>query len=162
MKKINLEKAVKAYIEYKKALGRAHFGPKEDIEQEKLNASIVKDNLDEAMVEVKAAIREAEGSCRERLLEPLAILRWIEVIEGELGISKAQMKGISAKVIDGAQRFPRAYKYTPEATAFWMEHNGRGWVLTLIERVPCNCSHKVELELTDGAKTAIIDRMQRF
>lgn len=162
MKKINLEKAVKAYTEYKKAKSRMVYSPELDEVQRKFDVSMAKDNLDKAMAEVKAAIREAEGSCRERLLEPLAILRWIEVIEGELGISKTQMKGISAKVIDGAQRFPKAYKYTPEATAFWMVHNGRGWVLALIERVPCNFSHKVELELTDGAKAAIIDRMQRF
>lgn len=170
MKKISLEKIIKAHIVYKKALGHRAFvitpayAEKHPEEAEKSAASVAaaKAALGDAAAGLKAAIAEAEGSCRERKITPIGILNWVDTIEGELMIPKTQMKGIKARVIDGSARFPSSYKYTPEATAVWLEHNGRSWSVTRIERVPCNFSHKVELELTDEAKAAVIDRLSRF
>lgn len=163
MKKINLEKIAKAWIEYKRALGRRDFAAKpEDAEKAKQAVEDAKAAFGEAAAGLKAAIEEAEGRSRERRITPRDVVQWVETIDCELDISKASMKGVTARVVDGAQHFPSAYKYTPEATAFWMEHNGRSWSVTRIERVPCNFQHKVELSLTDAAKAAVISRVSQF
>lgn len=115
------------------------------------------------MVEpLSAAIREAEGRATARCLTARDVMFALESITKNLNIGKTLMRGIKATVCPAAQDFPRAYKYTPEATTFCAEYKPGGWVVTGIERTKCpRASQEYYIELTENAKTAILDRISR-
>lgn len=119
-------------------------------------------NLDRIAEPLSAAIREAEGRATERCLTARAVVLAIESITENLKIPASRMRGIKATVCPAAQDFPRAYKYTPEATTFCAEYKSAGWVITDIARTACpRASQEYYIELTEDAKAAILDRISR-
>lgn len=115
------------------------------------------------MVEpLSAAIREAEGRATARCLTARDVLFALESITENLNIPAKHMRGIKATVCPAAQDFPRAYKYTPDATTFCAEYKSAGWVITDIARTVCpRASQEYHIELTEDAKAAILDRISR-
>lgn len=104
------------------------------------------------------AIKEAEGSARERTITADKVLYELKQYEEKLGIPKKALKGVTVHIDPNAQHFPVSYKYIPMSTMFWAEHNGREWVLTRILRARCTES-KGSACLTSLAKDALVKAM---
>lgn len=119
-------------------------------------------NLDRIAEPLSAAIRKAEGRATARRLTARDVVDALESITETLNIPAKHMRGIKATVCPAAQDFPRAYKYTPDATTFCAEYKSTGWVVTDISRAACpRASQEYFIELTEDAKAAILDRISR-
>ena len=111
---------------------------------------------------LKEALEKEQTHCKARVLSCLDVENILNGITDRLSISKKSMDGIKLKYT-GAEKFPRAYKYTPESTHFEAEHNGRYWIVTSVNRSTCPNRHgNVNLILSDCAKTALINAFNSF
>ena len=128
-----------------------------DVDRSKAKVSEAEAALRTACDTIQIAISEAEGKARVRTITPIDIIVRLEQIEERLDIPKSRMKGVTVTVNDSAQKFPSAYKYTPESTYFTAEHNGKNWKLTRIWRDRCTNS-VASITLSDTAKEAIVER----
>lgn len=168
MKKLNLSAVIAAYRELKKAESHVDFYANRTNVNEKWLAeareklAAARNEFTTAAEPLKNAIREAEGRATARTVTPEKILDTIAEIEGKLNLPKNAMKGVKIFGADpNAQKFPAAYNYTPESTKFSLEHNGKTWFLTAIER--CTCSaNRGGIQLTDAAKTKLIENASRL
>lgn len=110
------------------------------------------------------AIKAAEGKATARTLDVSDIKRIIDHVDSELKIPKKFMLGVKITCDVNAQTFPASYKYTPESTWFDAECKKTGWCVTDIYRwkTMLTDKHKVEINLTDEARKAIIDRFSKI
>lgn len=77
----------------------------------------------------------------------------------ELNIPKKEMEGVKI-VYTGAEKFPNAYKYTPESTHFTATYHGGFWRLERVYRDKCpNRNSNICIVMTENAKEAIIRRV---
>ena len=112
---------------------------------------------------IEKMIKEAEGRSRERTINFDDILWAINKIECKLDIPKTHMEGIAADVDVNAQNFPKAYKYTPKSTQFYMVKKKSGWDLVNVVRDITNGENRgFHLKLTDKAKEVLISRHSMF
>lgn len=112
---------------------------------------------------IEEMIKAAEGKSKERVITYDDMIHSIRKIENYLGIPKKHMEGIYADVDVWAQNFPRAYKYTPKGTQFYMVKKKSGWDLLRVSReITRRAYHTYQLELTDDAKEAIIKAHSNF
>lgn len=111
--------------------------------------------------ERKSTPRSVRLRATARTVDYNQITYYIRLIENKLNISKAAMKGVTACVDAHADVFPKAYKYTPYGTVFWMEKTAAGWTLTNVRREVTGRT-EVALALTDAAKEAILARHTTF
>lgn len=90
---------------------------------------------------IEAAINSAQGTrCTARLITYGDVLRAVEAVEQrliELGIPKVEWAGLRVACDPNAQDFPRAYKYTPEATLFVLMRGAAAWFVVSIDRSHC-------------------------
>lgn len=108
---------------------------------------------------INKEIKKAEGRATARLITYDNMIYICEEVEALLDIAKNNMNGVKIDADYNAQRFPTAYKYTPESTHFTAEYKGNSWTITDIYRDRCrNGIKKADIILTDKAKTAIIDK----
>ena len=125
----------------------------------------LRDERREEVRKAVAALTEqldlVQHRCRERCITGEVILSMLCDIEKDLRIPKKAMEGITAKVNYYAQKFPRAYKYTPESTWFTATYKRGQWEITGIYRDVCTTS-KGSLTLTEEAEKAIISRATRI
>lgn len=115
---------------------------------------------------LNAAIKKAEGRARARCIDPASIVKSLESVEKNLNIPKKYLRGVKVTVCPYAQNFPHAYLIyahtPPKATWFRAEYRSSGWVVTEIYRGECaRANREYSIELTDAAKTAVIDRISR-
>lgn len=125
--------------------------------------------------EMKIIIKESNRDRLQKVLDTIQkrtttrnisvddLLEIIYVIEGNLGIEKTKMIGVSADVDYNAQKFPNAYKHAPMSTHVTVKKVSSGWALTNVYRAFCRIpSSRYILNLTDEAKNAIIKSKMRF
>lgn len=121
------------------------------------NIKINKENI----AAIDEIIRQAEGRSSVRQISAKLVMETADGITKRLGIPKKAMVGIVVYADPNAQKFPNAYKYTPESTHFTMEYRSGGWYLTDVERAPVNSPTKAySVVLTETAKAAIIAACQ--
>jgi len=112
---------------------------------------------------LQAALNDAQGNSRERTITVDDIINSIKDVEEELKIPKKYMVGIKVVSDQRCQNFPNAYKYTPYSTQYGMERTAIGWFLTWVERKPTKrAGNYYNLELTEAAKNALVDRFTKF
>lgn len=133
----------------------------EDLPKEEAAILECKNALSEATAKLTDAIKEAEGRATARTITAEIVLKTLSEVENRLNIAKKYLKGVKVIANPNAQTFPRAYKYTAESTYFCAEHNGKAWKITNIYREECE-NTRVNIELTDDAKAAIIRNAERF
>ena len=110
---------------------------------------------------IAEAIKECEGRASARCIDAKGIIKAAKDYTTALGVPKTAMLGLHVKVDLNAQRFPRAYKYTPESTQFDMEYTKSGWKLTWIGRAECrnpNHAYSMIYPMSDTLKSALVNR----
>ena len=120
---------------------------------------ICKENKDK----IQAALNEAQGKSRERTITVDDIICSVKDIEDELRIPKKHMIGVKVASDQCCQNFANSYRYTPYSTQYGMERTASGWFLTWVERKPTKrAGNQYNLELTEAAKKALVDRFTKF
>ncbi len=112
---------------------------------------------------IEAEIKKVQAKCKERLIDYDIIVRMVAEVERTLDIPKCRLKGVTVDCDWNAQEFANAYHGTPESTQFYAEYTGTVWKLLDVSRCACRRSKSQHIvKLTDDAKAAIIERMERF
>ena len=110
-----------------------------------------------------AMLAAVQSRATARTIAPADMVNALAAVEKRLGISKKALEGCRVDIDVNAQTFPRAYKYTAESTQFGAVYMHGGWRVTYVGRNKCNGpSRRYVVDLTDAAKTAIIDRCTVF
>lgn len=88
---------------------------------------------------LEALIKEAEGRATARTITVDDVVDALAEAEEHLDrlSTKKDMIGTTVRVDVNAQRFPRAYNYTPESTHFEAEVTKSGWRVTKVYRAEC-------------------------
>lgn len=176
-KTINLDKVIKASREQRSKAERAHnhkMWMERNMEQSPEWMEREQKELDELRAEAKEAldsyralrddtlsevIAAGQGKARERTISPSAIVDALIEVEDDLGISKKAMEGIIILVDANAQKFPRAYKFTPMSTQFCATYKRGHWYLCYVRRDSCNPpSHRITIHHTEASKEALIEK----
>lgn len=108
----------------------------------------------------KAKLDEVQKRAKVRCVSVDGIMSRLERAEKDLGnIAKCRLKGCAVEYT-GAEKFPNAYKYIPESTHYYAQHDGHGWVLERVWRDTCpNSYQKAFIILTDDAKKATLEKL---
>ena len=83
------------------------------------------------------AIDAAEGRSTERTITAYDVIESLRSVENSLNIPKKHLEGVSVTIDVNAQRFPKAYRYTPESTIFSATWRKGSWRVTDIYRGEC-------------------------
>ena len=120
---------------------------------------ICKENRDK----IQKALDAVQGRCKERTITVDDIIYSVKDVEDNLKIAKKAMIGVKVESDQCCQNFPNAYKHTPYSTQYGMERTTGGWFLTWVERRPTKrAGNQYNLELTEAAKMALVDRFTKF
>ncbi len=112
---------------------------------------------------VEAVLDELQKKCSARMISFEDMMDSLGRAEKSLGISKKAMDGIRVHIDYNAQKFPNAYKYTPESTIFEAVFKSGTWRVTDIYRGTAFVDGKmIRMTLTDAAKEAVIAKFDRF
>ena len=113
--------------------------------------------INEALNKVNAKVRNADAQSVK------AIVWQIEKKLAEKGLPKKMWIGLSFFGDINAQKFPNAYKWSPDSTQFRIERFASGWFVTRVGRMHCS-EKKVTLAsaLTDEQKQAIVENFKKF
>ena len=112
---------------------------------------------------LQEALNAVQWRSRERTITTTDIICSVKDVEETLGIPKKYMTGIKVVSDQCCQNFPNRYKYTPYSTQYGMERTSSGWFLTWVERRPTKrAGNQYNLELTEAAKSALVDRFTKF
>lgn len=106
---------------------------------------------------LQTALDEVQARCTARTVTANNIAYILHEID--MSIPKTRLNGTKVHW-DGAEKFPHAYKHTPESTHWWAENvNGR-WYVTDIRRAACpnRVSRKGTIEYSEAAKAYIIEQ----
>lgn len=118
---------------------------------------------DKNIEKLQRAIEEAEGRAKVRTITAMTVKWAVTAVEQTLNIPKKHMVGIKVHCDLHAQKYPNAYKYTPESTQFDLERFASGWFVTNIERERTGGTEKkFSITLTEDAKKALIERFEKF
>ena len=115
----------------------------------------------ETMSALESAIRIAEGRATARTITAQDIIDTIDKVQNHLeflsGIKKDMVGTIFTADIN-QQRFPRAYKYTPESTHFSAYLARDGWRVSEISREACRnraAGTGISIRLTEATKAKL-------
>ena len=110
---------------------------------------------------IEEAIAQAESRAKVRKISVNLISDVLEQVEKNVSSKKAL---IGTKVhYTGAEKFPNAYKYTPESTHFYAEYTASGWKILDIYRDTCpNKFNDVNVEYSETAIQKILEAAQSF
>lgn len=172
-KPIIIADAMAKYIEYVKNQRDIRFfaedRQKYKFMQEKWAAALEakprlqKDFEEAASAALGAVLDEVQKRAKVRTISAGDIVSALYVIEKLLNISKKSMDGVSVTVDLNAQKFPSAYKYTPESTIFTAEYKRGQWRITDICRDTTKApSNKAVVVHTDASRAAILERFSRM
>lgn len=79
---------------------------------------------------IEKILNEAQGKARTRLVDYSDIERTIKretnLLMNKYIVPKKALKGLRVRYMPDADSFPKAYKYTPEATYFIVEYGSNG------------------------------------
>ena len=111
---------------------------------------------------LEAALKEAQGRATARTIDVDRILSVLKYVEERLGIGKAALKGTKVH-FTGAEKFAKAYRYTPESTHFEAVHSGKTWFVTSITRDTCpQRQDAIDVVLSETAKDAVLKSLSRM
>ena len=108
-----------------------------------------------ALDKLQAALDEVQKRCSARTVTAKEIA---DVLNG-IKVPKKHLNGTKVHW-DGAEKFPNAYRYTPESTHWTAENvNGR-WYVTAIYRNTCpnRSTRRGEIEYSEAAKAWILEQ----
>lgn len=112
---------------------------------------------------LQEALNAVQWRSRERTITTTDIICSVKDVEDTLGIPKKAMIGVKVVSDQCCQNFPNDYKYTPYSTQYGMERTSSGWFLIWVERRPTKrAGNQYNLELTEAAKSALVDRFTKF
>lgn len=174
-KKINLSEAIKAAQVARQAAENAEFYLRmctecprfyslEDRKTiEAVNASKEAEKAKAAaLAPIDEIIRQAEGKARERRITAAEIVDCLVGITDDLNITKTALNGTRVSADLNAEDLPKAYKYTAKSTHFSALFDGGKWWLVGVGRGDLRrASKRLALTLSDTAKAAIIDRIEK-
>ena len=109
--------------------------------------------------QIAAAIEVAQGKARERIITPEIVREELEAATRYLNISKKAMEGTIVYINHHDQKFPKAYKYKPEATVFAASFEKRAWRVLWVMRLDCRNFHHREFVLSEAAQEAILKKV---
>lgn len=135
-----------------------------DVEKLREELEQAKKAYAEAVSPVRAVLEEVQKRSTVRNITSEDILEAIEDIEKTFGVPKSKLDGVQAEIDVHAQRYPNAYKYTPESTQFTLENRRGVWYLTDVCRdTTGRRTHAIIItRFPDATKQAIIDRCTAF
>lgn len=114
---------------------------------------------------IETIIAEVEKGARTRRIVSSSVLYIAEELDKRLlpFICKKNLKGTVAHVDYHAQNFAKSYNGVPLSTKVELEHNGKEWVLTSVDR--CRTSSEAsafDIRYTEKAKQDIVKHMETF
>lgn len=121
--------------------------------------------VNEANLEkIQTALDEVQGRCKERIVTAKRVMKSCEEIEEYFGISKKAMTGLVVNVDVHAEKYARAYKYTPRSTQYTLERRASGWYVYNIGREITGGTLKMfEVStMPEETKKALINRFTKF
>ncbi len=116
---------------------------------------------------IKAELNDVQKRCSVRLIQVEQVFETVAKMEEyrkKVGILKKNMEEVTVKVSLYQDRFPSAYKYTPEGTVFHMVFKGGKWRLYAVYRDTCEGSYnkRYQVNLTDNAKNDVLNNASEF
>ena len=111
---------------------------------------------------IEKIIKEVEGKSKVRKCTYQDLITYTNRIEKNLGISKSALNGTTAWISPHGATFPKAYKYSPQGTAFQVKFTNGTWKVIEICRGNINRDDTYRLILSESAKDAIINRFERW
>lgn len=116
---------------------------------------------------IRKALDDAQKRCSVRLIQVEQVFEAVAKMEEyrkKYGILKKNMEGVTVRVNLYQDRFPSAYKYTPEGTVFHMIYRGGKWRLYAIYRDICegNENKRYTVTLTETAKENVLNSASVF
>ena len=136
----------------------------DDLSKAQENLEQAKKAYQDAAAPVRAVLDEVQKRSTARNITSEDILSAIDSIEKTFGLPKTKLDGVQAEIDVHAQRYPNAYKYTPESTQFTLENRRGVWYLTDVCRdTTGRRTHAIIItKFPDATKQAIIDRCTSF
>ena len=114
-----------------------------------------------AVRKLEKIIDDVQGKATARTISAKLVAQYAEKLETKLskiGLTKKLMKGLLVIVDPNAQEFPRAYKYEPISTTFYLERGSSDWFVSSIDRTRCgNVEFLIVSKITSEQEKAIID-----
>ena len=158
--KIRMGKIIKAYEDVVRARNHVVFMNQHGNEKDREDAIAMRERVVETFRReadgLTTVLNEAQARCTERTIGAEDVAKDLNEYDERLSIPEKYMKGVKIWIDHNAQRFPQAYKYTPQSTTFYAEHNGKEWVITAISREVCTTKKGVAT-LTEEAKNAVLE-----
>lgn len=113
--------------------------------------------INEVLNKVNAKVRNANHQ------SVVAIVWQIEKKLAEKGLPKKLWEGLSFFGDINAQKFPNAYKWTPESTQFKLQRFASGWFMVDAQRMCCK-ERMVTMAcaLNDEQKQAVVSNFYKF
>lgn len=110
---------------------------------------------------VAETLSEIQKHSRTRTITLDDITAALEEVEERLYLVSTKKDAIGTRVHSdpNAQKFPNAYRYTPESTHFYAELTRTGWNVYGIERETCKPNRRIVIEYTGATKAAMAERM---
>lgn len=91
------------------------------------------------------------------------IIASLKEVEEELSIPKKSMEGIRVIIDRHAQRFPNAYRFTPESTQFMASYKNGSWRVYDISRYNVHSpSYRIQVLHTEASKEALLKRFENW
>ena len=106
-------------------------------------------------------IDAVQGKATARTISAKLVAQYAEKLETKLnkmGLTKKLRKGLLVIVDPNAQDFPRAYKYEPISTTFYLERGSSDWFISSIDRTRCgNVEFLIVSKITPEQEKAIVN-----
>lgn len=116
-----------------------------------------------AQAKIEKALEEVQGRCSVRTISFQDMIDALDKVEAQIGIPKCRLDGTKVSIDIHGDKFPSAYKYTPESTCFSARNDKGRWYITKISRERCaTYNTRVVCRLSDGAKAAVLERVSAF
>ena len=113
--------------------------------------------FDTEAVKLNEYIKSAEGRATARTIDAHDIIEALTEVDAYLGISKKAMKDTTVRIDCNAQKFPNAYKWTPESTIVFAKFTSTGWSIESIAR-SATMTKRFQLSLSDTAEEAYLKK----
>lgn len=119
-------------------------------------------NVEDLKLEdVEKALEAGQGRARVRTLDACEVVEHLKKMIESLDslVPKTYQSGVEVSYVEGAEKYPNAYKFIPEGTAIEMVKRGKTYRVT-IERDNCNFNRteKYKINLFNASKKEQIER----
>lgn len=124
-----------------------------------MKIKVVPENMDK----INAAIADVQKRARMRTINAKDVFTACKDVSDRLDITKKAMHNVCFTADMNAQTFPGCYRGIPESTIIFCKYLNGFWYLMDVRRDYCRRPTKAyTVQLTEAAKTAIIERCESF